>query len=284
MSNLSIRALIIAKMLLAQGIESNPGPHVDNGSSTSLLSSGSSTSYEDPSDSTNFKCIHLNAQSVGKKMAKLTAEVSGYDVIGLSETWCNEETKTENITMDGYHKPVRKDRDSRGGGVAVYVKSTYIMKPMPELDVPGLEAIWVKVNNGIRNILIGVFYREPRSRKAYWDKIEESIEQAKLTGIPDLFIMGDLNDNQLQPRSKLLKMSKEFHLEQLIKEPTHKRALIDVILTSSPDMVERSGVVPQSLSEHKAVFAELRHRPLKQRSYKRKMYVYNRADWQGLKD
>ena len=217
-------------------------------------------------------------------MNRLTAEANGLDVIGVTETWWDRTTDPDRTLLKGYHTPIRCDREGWGGGVAIFVKEPYIAKHIPELTIPGLEAVWVKVSNQNKHMLVGVIYREPRSKVEYWDKVEEALEQAKLQGIPDIIVMGDLNDDQLRPKSKLKKLCNEYHLEQIITEPTHQNALIDVILVSSPDTVTRSGVTPQSLSNHNAVYADFNFRQSKPIKYKRTVFHYSQANWDGLKD
>ena len=65
----------------------------------------------------NIMCIHLNGQSIRNKMDLLEAEVLGYDVVAVSETWRGEGDADESVKIKGYHDPVRKDRtQNRGGG------------------------------------------------------------------------------------------------------------------------------------------------------------------------
>ena len=71
-------------------------------------------------------------------------------------------------------------------------------------------------------MLFCAMYHKSRNPAATWEVIEESIEQAKLTGITHMFILGDLNDDVQKPRSKLLSVCNDCHLIQLITEPPMK--------------------------------------------------------------
>ena len=250
--------------------------------STSSSSTCSSTNAS-PKASTNFSLIHYNAQSLNKKKINIIQAESGtFDVIAVSETWFNPESA--DLCLLGFHNPVRKDRSNKiGGGVALYIKNSHSIKPRPDLDSKDLEAVWCEIRIQNKKALVCAIYREPRSPVAHWDLIEDSIEQAKLTGIDHIFILGDLNEDVLKPNSKISSLCNDFHLTQLLTEPTHDKALIDVILTTSPDIINDCGTLPPSLSKHKAIYATTKFKLPREKSYKRKVYLYDRANWEDMK-
>jgi len=109
----------------------------------------------------------------------------------LSETWLSDNTNTSDLLFPSYHEPIRKDRpfDSHGG-VILYIKDTIGFRRRLDLEVNGLESIWVELklcNN--KPILFGLFYR-PRN-----SQIEDFINLAVNSGISDKIITGDFNLN-----------------------------------------------------------------------------------------
>jgi hypothetical protein len=65
----------------------------------------------------------------------------------------------------------------------------------PDLEVNGIEAIWVQIKI---NVLYGTFHVPPKSNTDSWNKVENSIESAVNDGSIDYVIVtGDFNDNQL---------------------------------------------------------------------------------------
>ena len=258
----------------------------DDVASSTSKSTQSSTSLESISiHKSCFKIIHYNAQSLNTNtMTQITAEASGFDVIAVSETWFKPET--ENVSIPGYHNPVRKDRLNKiGGGVALYVKDTHCIKPRLDLEVPNIEAVWCEVRFHNKKALICAMYREPRSLVADWGHIEDALEQAKLTGITNILIFGDLNDDPRKPKSKLASIMNDYHLSQLITSPTHGNSLIDVALTTSPDIILDSGTLPPSIinNKHCPIYVTTKFKLPKEKPHKRKIYLYNKADWDGLK-
>ena len=148
--------IILMLLSIANDIHPNPGPHPTP-----------------PQD--RLSIIHINANHIKNKIYSIAYEASRYDIITVSETFLNEDSKEENLVIEGFHKPVRKDRDHDGGGVAIYVKKTLLCKHRRDLDIPDLEAVWVETNVNKERLLIGSFYRPPSKPISYWDLIDTSI-------------------------------------------------------------------------------------------------------------
>ena len=82
----------------------------------------------------------------------------------------------------------------------------------------------------------------------------------------DILVAGDLNCDMLKLRSPeanaLLDLCNSVNLTQLIKEPTrvteNSSTHIDVIMTSSNNIVEDSGVVVSHISDHFLVYTSLK--------------------------
>ena len=97
-----------------------------------------------------------------------------------------------------------------------------------------------------------------------------------------VIILGNLNCNLLYENpegTSLLSFASETNFRQLITSPTRItescRSLIDVVMTSTPDLVHESGVINTSISDHFLVYLTLNLKLLKQpksyitvRSYK----------------
>ena len=93
--------------------------------------------------------------------------------------------------------------------------------------------------------------------------------QVLLLGKP-ILILGDLNCNILKsgPDSNALQeFITESTLTQVISKPTRvtdeSLSLIDVILVSSPSLVESSGVINTSISDHLSIYTMLKLKPPK---------------------
>ena len=104
--------------------------------------------------------VHNNICSLRNKIDLVYAELNKFDIITISETWFHESIPIDQITMQGYTNPVRRDR-SGYGGVAIYVKNNLFCKPRPDLEVTDLEAVWIETKVNQDSLLVGCFYRPP---------------------------------------------------------------------------------------------------------------------------
>ena len=151
----------LRKLLLRAGdIEANPGPS--------------------RTDTRSDLCIiHLNARSIKNKVDLIEAEANQFDIITVSETWLSQIDINTSIHLTNFHPFIRRDRPNDPHDVvAIYVKNNLLCKLRPDLQVNGLEAVWVETKINQESLLVGSFYRPPNSRTNYWELISDSIRKA----------------------------------------------------------------------------------------------------------
>ena len=209
-------------------------------------------------------------------------------MITLSETWLHNNISDQEIIIQNFSNPYRKDRNQDAhGGVAIYVRSNINSKQRKDLEIEELEATWCELLLGQKKILVGVFYRPPNANIEYWKKVEDSIELAKVSDIPYIFLLGDLNCNLLIPKTSLSEILDNYNLTQLIREPTHftknSQTLIDIIASGSLDLVKHALVRGPSLSNHCDVELCLKFNGPKVKPITRKITDYKHANWKDLK-
>ena len=103
------------------------------------------------------------------------------------------------------------------------------------------------------------------SSVCFVDDFMDKYSQA-LTFGKNIIVAADLNCDMLKPRSPeavaLQDLCDSVSLTQLIKEPIRvtetSSTLIDVVMTSSTDLVERSDVLKSHISDHYLVYAFLK--------------------------
>lgn len=245
-------ALWLTIILLCSGdVHTNPGP-----SSTSSLDSTSSSSsnvsatiLSSLNTSHNLSFVHYNVQSILPKLEILHAELTEFDILAFTETWLSPVDNIEDLLLQTYNIPERKDRiGDNHGGVILYVKEGIHYKRRKDLEIRGIESIWIEIVNKHKRILFGLFYRPPSADANYNLDIENSLYLAVDTDIPDLIVTGDFNLNTLNPlmSRKIESFCTQFSLHQTINEPTHytehSSSLIDILLVSNKDHLILSGV------------------------------------------
>lgn len=156
---ISRRKLLIFILLLISGnVQPNPGP------TDSLLRNSGFNTPSDFKTRTGLGFIHLNARSLISKldMLRIWAHSTDADIIVISETWLNKSTLDNDICIDGY-KVYRTDRPSRGGGIAMFVKSKFCVKIKLSVSLSKyfeLLAVDLEVSKNLHLTVVGC-YRPP---------------------------------------------------------------------------------------------------------------------------
>ena len=160
-----IITLRLYNLLLCSGhIHPNPGPLPTRPSSNLSSSSSdiSNTAFNSLSRVHNLSVVHYNVRSIFSKLEILHAELFGFDILAFTETWLGPTIDTDDLILQLYNRPERKDRDSdTHGGVMLYVKEGLHYKRRDDLELQNIENIWIELANSHKRILLGLFYRPP---------------------------------------------------------------------------------------------------------------------------
>ena len=211
--------------------------------------------HPNPGPSQHLKAIHINVCSIRKKIPLIQAQLKDFDILTISETWLSDSVCNDDILLNGYHPPVRKDKPNAPyGGVAIYVKDNLICKSPPDLDNPLLEAVWVETKLGQDTLLVGSFYRPPDSKVEYWTLVDNSIEQVGSLS-HKYIVLGDFNaDCSNEIPNHLQDIISKNNLYQLVTSPTRitdkRSTTIDLVLTPCRDIVSDVSVLPPVCSDH----------------------------------
>ena len=200
------------------------------------------------------------------------------DLAFITET--RLKTTIANIVLDipGY-SIIRRDRMSNDhGGVCLYVKENGSrFKQLQELSCcDDHEVLWVQLRpnrlpRGFSSLIVAVVYHP------HWAETENSSMREHLfrslslaeSKFPNcaLIVAGDFN------RLDIKSLKKHFRLKQIVKKPTRKDAILDLILTNLHDFYDDPRHFPPfGLSDHNTIAAEPRTR-VTSRSTK---YVFKR--------
>ena len=146
--------------------------------------------------------LHINIRSLIPKLPELRHLVyeTKAAVIAISESWLDETISDGDIRVDGY-SVLRRDRNRNGGGVLVFIKDGLAFNRRPDLEVDGLETLWVELLlPKTKGILFGCCYRPPHDR-SFLGKFETVLKM--LNPADECFIMGDMNINMLKNGSDM---------------------------------------------------------------------------------
>lgn len=93
----------------------------------------------------------------------------------------------------------RKDRDGKGGGVLVFVRSDLSVVRRCDLEDTAMEGLWLEILlPKSRGFLLGTFYRPPNSSHFYdqdfMPKLDNMLDIAGVQG-QEMIVLGDFNSN-----------------------------------------------------------------------------------------
>ena len=222
-----------------------------------------------------FAIIHLNIQDLIGQTIRKALEVcdthSKIDYLHCSvrdttaqDVICQTKTKlSDQITLPDYDV-IRRDRNRRGGDVAIYGRSPLrarALDPLPN-SVVKIECCVTEADfKQNLTVCISCFYKPPSIRLPEWGPtLSCMLDDLSLDRKP-LIVTGDLNVNLLHDNSFADRIKTDHHLSQLINEPTritkNSATLIDHIYCLHKSMIYFSGVTNIHLSDHHLTFFEL---------------------------
>ena len=267
--------------------EINSNYDISTFNNTLLLRSGDIHPNPGPTGQRELRVVHVNARSLKNKIDLFEAESHQFDIITVSETWLSPSVPDELIYLKNFHPPIRLDQQyNDNGGVAIYVREDLYCKPCPDLQVKFLEAVWVETKINHESLLVGSFYRNPRSQVNYWELIEEGISKVDRTQTK-FIILGDFNDDALpHPSQHMIDILNGYQLKQLITSPTritnNTATCLDLVITQSPDIIKTVEILPPFCSDHSVPCAVLKQLVHRQSSFQRLIFNYDQLDQEKM--
>ena len=251
-------------MLKSWDIETNPGP--------------------DKSKKKSLSICHWNLNSMWvenfSKLTQISAflNVYDFDIFCLSETFLDSSIADDDqrLKIDGYdlHR-CDHPSNSRRGGVCLYYKSHLSLVRRSDLTDLN-ECLVCEVRCGSKRSFITLLYRSPSQDgenfmlfKRQWEDTIININNCS----PAVSVyVGDFNarnsdwwsgDTSNLQGTEINNLATQHGLHQIIDKPTHilsnSASCIDLIFTSTPNLVCNSGVLPSLFStcKHQLVYARL---------------------------
>ncbi len=133
--------------------------------------------------------------------------VSGLiNVLCLSETFLSN-SRSDDILIPGFQRPIRNDRPTFGGGSVVYVSNILYAKRNPMLECKDIEITALEVNTGRNKILLYVACRTPSDPIDYdfWNSLQTCIDEGRNANYSHIILTEDLNADPSTPNGRYLK-------------------------------------------------------------------------------
>ena len=194
----------------------------------------------------------------------------------------------------------RKDNKLGAGGVLIAVKNTLVASPVNDLETD-CELVWARIElYNSKPLFIGSFYRTPsKDDPELINQLHESVSKitCKDTALPNIILNGDFNTQDIiwenayvrpnnnysmQLNNTMLDFVSANFLTQLTDNPTRKDNILDLTLTTNPDIISNLEIHP-GISDHCAVSYDVDLSFKRQKKPYRYVYRYRKGNIEGVK-
>ena len=94
----------------------------------------------------NFQIGHCNIRGIRANLSDLRIHLSSlYDIFCVSQTMLSENVTNDQLAVNDYQSPIRRDRDHNGGGLLIYLSHKVLAKRRVDLESSTVETIWIEV-------------------------------------------------------------------------------------------------------------------------------------------
>ena len=269
---------------------------------TSISSCSSTSSIESNPPKkkvSKLRVVICNFQSIYNKNEELSNNLitNDIDILIGTETHlsCNI-LNSELIPKTGYKIVHRCDRNDGYGGVIIIAKESLITEPIKAPN--SHQIIAVKVETFQKPIIISSCYRSPNNSNQENNDLVQSINNLskKFKSNPQFF-GGDFNlpdvdwesytiTGSQYPRAlneQYLEAFDTNSLSQAVNFPTRQKSILDLLITNRPSFIENCRPTPGFGDHQTAVLADVYCHPKRQRPVQRKIYLWNRANLDQMK-
>ena len=173
----------------------------------------------------------------------------------INETKLDNSFPTSQFLLDGFHEPLRKDRDKHGGGILIYVRSDIPRKKVTQHNQPDdIEGIFFEINLRKTKWLLFGTYHPPEKSQAdsyYLNFLENATDF--YSAIYDKFLyIGDFNMEETE--SGLSDFLHQYEAKSLVKEKTcfkssENPSCIDLLITNQGNSFQNTTTIWTGLSD-----------------------------------
>jgi hypothetical protein len=185
-----------------------------------------------------------------------------FDVLAINETRLDCTISDDLVSVPNYVIGlIRFDRNRNGGGVCIYINNTISYCNLSH-KVPGnLEAVWIEVHKPYtKPFVVCSIYKPPNCSLEIFSRIGNLMSDID-SDHQEIYLLGDLNCDMLHSSSHVKKrlnvLMESYQLSQVTTQPTRvthfSSTLIDACLTSNPENIILSDVIPLGISDHNLI-------------------------------
>ena len=203
--------------------------------------------------------MHLNVHYLYSKIDEIKLLISqqqNIHIMGFCETFLSETLSNAQLRLDNFEL-FRKDRNTLGGGLVLYIQEQLTCTRRFDLETDFVESIWLEIHQQhSKSILLCYAYRPPSSNADWLQYFSDSLEKAFLDQ-KECIIMGDFNFDLLKVDAKSkawIDLLESIQFTQLVSQPTrvtcNSATLIDHAFSNKPLNIAKVFVPAYAISDH----------------------------------
>ena len=239
----------------------------------------------------DLSIAHLNIRGLSTaKMLAIKHDIqSKFHVITLSETFLSQNS-VHDLCLNGYHDIIRKDRDTFGGGVAVYLCNSLAYKRRDDLELNNIECIWLEVKQKTYRFLLATLYRPPNTDPNFWNDLQTMYDNAISNSPLPIIMTGDLNADPSTRDGIILKEFADSNFLTIhVNEPTRitetSSTILDQFLSNVPNLVKSVQIDPPlATNDHCTISMIINLKVHTPANYIRHIWNYKNGDLKGLNE
>ena len=183
----------------------------------------------------------------------------------FSETKIDDSHPDAELFIESFRKPFRKDRNARGGGLLIYVRSDIPCKELDKHEFPGnIEGIFVELNfRKSKWLLFGTYHPPSQNDNFYFDNVGRVLETYTSKYKYDkILLTGDFNAEETDP--VLGNFMELYDLRNMVKEKTCFKSVenpscVDLFLTNNTNSFQNTMALSTGISDcHKMIVTVLK--------------------------
>ncbi|CAH1984017.1 unnamed protein product [Acanthoscelides obtectus] len=216
----------------------------------------------------NLRIAHVNARSLvsGFDCFKSLVEDNDLHIVGVSETWLSDNIPSDVVSIRGFNL-FRCDRQGRGGGVAIFIKSDTVSNVQVlsfdnSYNELKIEFLFLSFKIGNTSFCVGVIYKPPNENLLSMLEFLYNLLPQLISEYDNILVLGDFNINMLV-ENKINDCLEIYGMAQIISEPTRiterTSTLLDPIFISSSTSYVSSGTMnADRFSDHQMVYCDVK--------------------------
>ncbi len=270
-------SFLCAILLAIGGIELNPGPLSPSWSPwdnklditfplprrrlTFSLSSDDSMEPDIPNSTFRKPVLaSANVNSLPSKLEEIKPllQMHQFAAFAVQETKIDSKISQSELKIPGYQL-FRRDRNRRGGGVALYVLEQLKSRKLKLQTVPpSLEIIAVEITFLKHKLIVASVYNPKKdSAPEFIDGLSNFLAEVQADP-SNVMVLGDTNRDFLTAEFDIFDpMMDQFSMRQIIQEPTHKSRCIDQVFATFDIHIPKSGTACPIEKFHAVTWAQL---------------------------